>query len=354
MAQRGDDFEGLLPGGRVSANDLAANGPVEVRNAWLFENEILIEGVPGNISALRRSNLGSIWYYDRLPGQLDFAPTASPLSFLFLSDGVLYEVERRLGNQIRGGIPLHFVASASPAATDSTAFVPCLAAGEGRPTIVTVNLATGIEGWRVATRSSVTSAAVSGGSSSRPMIYFAEENKGVYAYPAASAHLGAPDPSWARLTHGRNLHSPVVHGDLVLVGSDEGDFWALDRVTGVAHWSVMSGCGIVGSPAASGDHVYFSNHRGFHCYSREEGKHLWSYRQPGRFLVKRDEGIYVFFGRDTVHALDPETGELLRSMTFSEDIHFLTNMADDDFYAVTADGIVYKIDAGVKSAAEAE
>jgi len=348
VAQRGSDFETLLPGGRVYANDLAANGEVDVRNAWLFEAEILVEGVPGNITALKRDDLSSLWYYDRLPGQCDFAPTASPISFLFLSNGVLYEVERRLGNQVRGGIPLNFVASAAPAATDSTAFVPCLAADVGRPTIITVNLATGVEGWRVATRSSVMSAAASGGSSTRPMIYFAEENEGVYAYPAVSAHRGAPEPSWARLTLGRNLHAPVVHDDIVMVGSDAGDFWVLDRVTGIANWSARSGAAIIGRPWASGDQVYFSNERGFHCYSREDGKHLWSYRQPGRFIVRRDEAVYAFFGRDTVHALDPKTGDLLRSATFAEDIRILTNTSDGDFYAVTTDGVVYRVDTGIK------
>ena len=351
VAQKGSDLETLLPGGRVYANDLGVDGPFHVRNAWLYENEILVEDADGSITALSRDNLSALWYYDRLPANVDFHPTASPVSFLFLSDGALYEVERKLGNQIRGGIPLNFVAAGAPAATDSTAFVPCLASDVGRPTIVTINLATGIEGWRVATRSSVLSAAVSGGTSSRPMIYFAEEKEGVYAYPAASAQRGAPDPSWARLTHGRNLQAPVVHEDVVLVGSDRGDFWVLDRVTGLAHWSVMSGAAMKGRPWLSGDQVYFANERGFHAYSREDGKYLWTYKAGGRFVVRRGEAVYLRQdgpgGDDTIHALDPKTGELLRSVTH-KGVHFLTNMMDDNFYAVTADGVVFKVDVGVE------
>jgi len=341
-------LETLLPGGRVYANDLSADGPIQLRNGWLFENEIILEGVAGDIYALSRTNLGSIWYYDRLPGPLDQDPSASPISFLFVSDGVLYEVERRLGNQVRGGIPLNFVPSASPAATASTAYFPVLAADIGRPTIVTVNLATGIEGWRVATRSSVMSSVARGGSSTRPMLYFVEENEGVFAYPADSAVFAPPKPSWARLTYGRNTHAPVAFDDVVLLSSDEGDFWALDRITGNVNWSVMSGSPVLSSPWASGDQVYFTNGRGFHAYAREDGKHIFTYERAGQFLVRRPEAVYVYVGHGTVHALGVNDGKLLRTVDFGEGVRFLTNMTDGNFYAVTQSGFVFMVDIGIQ------
>ena len=341
-------LETLMPNGRVYANDLAANGPVEVRNAWLFDNEIILEGMAGDITALSRGNLGAMWYYDRLPGPLDQEPSASAFSFLFVSDGVLYEVERKLGNQVRGGIPLNFVPSASPAARAPPAISPVLGADGGPPTIITVNLSTGLEGWRVATRSSVMTSVVSGGSTTRPMIYFAEEKASVYAYAADSSASGAPGHAWATLTYGLNKHAPVALEDLVLLGSDEGDFWALDRVTGTVNWSVMSGSPLLDSPWASGDQVYFTNGRGFHCHAREDGQHLWSYERPGQFLVRRTDAVYLYVGRGTVHALDVTNGKLLRTVNFGEGVRFLTNMADGNFYAVTQNGFVFMVDLGIQ------
>jgi len=341
-------LETLMPNGRVYANDLAANGPVEVRGAWLFENEIILEGVAGDITALSRGNLGAMWYYDRLPGPLDHDPSASPFSFLFVSDGVLYEVERKFGNQVRGGIPLNFVPSASPAATESTAYFPVLAADVGRPTVITVNLATGIEGWRVVMRSPVMTSVARGGSNTRPMIYFAEENAGVFAYPAVSATSGPPSQSWARLTYGLNKQAPVALDDLILIGTDQGDFWALDRITGNVNWSVMSGSPLLDSPWASGDQVYFTNGRGFHAYAREDGTHAWSYEHPGQFLVRRPDAVYLYVGRGTVHALDVNNGKLLRTVSFGQGVRFLTNMADGNFYAVTQNGFVFMVDLGIQ------
>ena len=62
---------------------------------------------------------------------------------------------------------------------------------------------------------------------------------------------------------------------------------------------------------------------------------------------ERGEGFRMV-SREILLYLDPKTGDLLRSMTFSEDMKFLTNMQDANFYAVTPDGIVYKVDQGLE------
>jgi outer membrane protein assembly factor BamB len=176
------------------------------------------------------------------------------------------------------------------------------------------------------------------------MIYFAEEAGVVYAYPADSSSMAAPGAAWMRVTHGRILHSPVVLEDLLLVGSDEGDFWALNRITGRVEWSVMSGAPIYESPAASGDQVYFSNSRGFHAYDRTEGVHKWTYEMGGRFIVRRPEAVYVEVAQGVVHALDVKTGEKLRKHNFGEGHYFLTNMADGTFFMVTDHGFLFLVD----------
>jgi outer membrane protein assembly factor BamB len=180
------------------------------------------------------------------------------------------------------------------------------------------------------------------------MIYFAEENGGVFSYPAAPATAAAPSPAWARLTLGLNKHAPVALEDMILIGSDQGDFWALDRVTGNVNWSVKTGSAFHMAPWAAGDHVYFVNGRGFHAHSREDGRQMWTYELPGQFLVRRPDAVYLYVGRGTVHALDVNTGKLLRTVNFGEGVRFLTNMTDPNFYAVTQNGFVFMVDVGVE------
>jgi hypothetical protein len=147
-----EHFDGLLPGGRVLSNDMARDKDVHLIGAWLFEDAILVEDVTGKILSVDRNNLAPKWFFERLPKTLDHPPGASPVSFLFISDGNLYEVQRSYGNLMRGGIPLHFIPSGACTGSESSAYIPALAAPEGKATLFTVNLATGIEGWRIATR----------------------------------------------------------------------------------------------------------------------------------------------------------------------------------------------------------
>lgn len=341
---------GLLPEGRIFSHDLASDRELSMRNAWLFGPQLVVEDTHGRLTSLDSHDLSAQWYYARLPGPLDFAPAPTPISLVMISDGMLYEIDRRFGTHRAGPYDLRFVPSAGPAASGSTAYVPSLMGEEGNLTLVTINLATGLSGWGVATRGSIACAPVLGGSATRPAIYFVTETKGVFSYPAESSAAPAPEPSWVRGTHGQNLVSPTIRDDLLLVGDDKGNLWALNRVTGGVDW-VQYGDGgkpITRSAWISGDQVYFTRGNAFYAVDRDNGKILWSLPMSGDFVVRREEGVYVRTDDGVVHAVDATSGEVMRSVKFGRGTHFPANMDGTTFYMVSANGFVFAVDVPLK------
>ena len=326
----------LLPDGRIYPNDLSVK-------QHLFDSHVLVLDRDNNVTALDRKNLEAKWYYSRLGHQLDFPPSVGAVSVAMIADGVLHEVDRWYGNQLHV-FPLDFIPSAGAGASDSTAYVPSLAAGAGVKTLTTVNLATGIEGWGLSTRGSILHAPIVGGTAVRPTVYFTSEDGGVFAYPATSAAKSTPVPSWMAGTHGRNVAPPTLFEDLYLVGSDQGDLWAFDRVTGEVAWLSLSGSPITEAAFGSGDQVYYRNANGFHALDRAKGKALWTLPEDAMFIVRRPEAVYVQTDNWVVKALDPMTGEVLRSVRFPRETVFLTNQMDGIFYAVRPDGFLFAVD----------
>jgi len=333
----------LIPDGRIFSTDLAADGPVAIRGGWLLENLLLIEYADGSLLALDRISLAPRWHFTGLTAPMEFPPAITPASVLAISEGMLYEIDRKYGNQL-GVHRLGIVPSAGPAGTDSTAYLPALASMNGNRTLSTVNLADGTPGWGRATRGSITVAPVIGGTSGRPVLYVATSLGEVFAFPAAAARFGAQDPTWSAIVHGQVLHQPVLSDDLLLVGSERGDLWGLDRITGNAVWVNYSGEKILASAWPMGDQVYFVNEAGFHAISREGGQLLWSYDGMARFLCRRGGTTYPMTGPGLVCAFDSASGEMLRSAEFPEDTIFLGNTVDHIFYFLTPDGLVVAVD----------
>ena len=195
-------FTDLLPAGRVYTNDLAATGEFKVLSAYLFGGEILVQDVTGGVLSLNRRNLEPKWSYTGMEDVLDHPPAVTPISVLLVSKGLLYEVERKYGNELHK-FRLGFVPSAGPAGTDSSAYLPSLGGVEGNRTLITLNLANGLEGWGLATRGPIGAAPKIGGTATRPMVFFATENGAIYAVPASSSVSLEPEISWSRSAYGR-------------------------------------------------------------------------------------------------------------------------------------------------------
>jgi len=136
----------------------------------------------------------------------------------------------------------------------------------------------------------------------------------------------------------RSLNPPVVIGDTIYFGSDDGNFYALDVESGYMRWVFKSGAEINSVPYADKEQVYFGSKDGkLYALSRETGQEVWNFpvRSQINSQVQRYKDYIVFVGdADAVYFLSPDGKEQFR-------IHnpgwynFTFLMADDVMYFAT-------------------
>jgi len=136
----------------------------------------------------------------------------------------------------------------------------------------------------------------------------------------------------------RSLNPPVVIGDTIYFGSDDGNFYALDVESGYMRWVFKSGANINSIPYADKDQVYFGSKDGkLYALSRETGQEIWNFpvRSQINSQVQRYGDYIVFVGdADAIYYLSLDGEEQFR-------IHnpgwynFTFLMADDVMYFAT-------------------
>ena len=136
----------------------------------------------------------------------------------------------------------------------------------------------------------------------------------------------------------RSLNPPVVMGDTIYFGSDDGNFYALDVKSGYMRWVFKSGAEINSIPYADKDHVYFGSKDGkLYALSRKTGEEAWNFQTRSQInsQVQRYKDHIIFVGdADAVYYLSPDGKEQFR-------IHnpgwynFTFLMADDVMYFAT-------------------
>src|SRR5436305_9190854 len=67
---------------------------------------------------------------------------------------------------------------------------------------------------------------------------------------------------WKLQTAGPVRSSPTLAGSLVLVGSGDGNLYAVDAASGRLAWKAATGGGVDSSPAVAGDSVFFVSRDG--------------------------------------------------------------------------------------------
>ena len=98
---------------------------------------------------------------------------------------------------------------------------------------------------------------------------------GVFPAPSGQALAGL---QWRFMTNGDVISSPVPAGDVVYVGSGDGNLYGIDRVTGTKKWSFDAGNAIHSSPAVGGGSVYFGTRDGhFYAVDVATGKQRWKF-----------------------------------------------------------------------------
>ncbi len=130
---------------------------------------------------------------------------------------------------------------------------------------------------------------------------------GLFALDAATG-----DERWHFQTVGPVYHSsPVVAGDAVYVGAQDGNVYAVDLATGEERWRVETGAAVYASPAVVDEVLYVGSTDGFlYALDAATGEQRWRLEIG---IVRRssaavaDEVVYVV-GGDFLWAVDTATG----------------------------------------------
>ena len=132
--------------------------------------------------------------------------------------------------------------------------------------------------------------------------------------------------SWTFQTGGRVRSSGAIVGDIVYIGSADGNVYALDAQTGEKRWAFRTGAEVYSSPAVANGLVFVGSRDGrIYALDAETGAAKWTH-QVGRPVrasgVVVDSVLYIGSGevpherglfeqtRPNLWALDVETGEV--------------------------------------------
>jgi len=136
----------------------------------------------------------------------------------------------------------------------------------------------------------------------------------------------------------RSLNPPVVIGDTIYFGSDDGNFYALDVESGYMRWVFKSGAEINSIPYADKDQVYFGSKDGkLYALSRETGQEIWHFpvRSQINSQVQRYGDYIIFVGdADAIYYLSPDGKEQF-SINNPGWYNFTFLMSDDVMYFAT-------------------
>lgn len=148
------------------------------------------------------------------------------------------------------------------------------------------------------------------------------DHSGVYADSSSGIYGGV---LWRKQTGGAVRSSPTIAGSLVLVGSSDGNLYALDADTGQEKWKFTADSAVASSAAVASGRVFFSSYKGtFYAVSFANGKLLWKTQ----------------FGPDAPRSYQNEIGE--HSATYDGDFILSSAAVLNDTVVVgSGDGLVY-------------
>jgi glucose dehydrogenase len=111
---------------------------------------------------------------------------------------------------------------------------------------------------------------------------------------------------WAAPTGDKIQSSPAVSGDLVVVGSDDGYIYGLERLTGKRLWRVKTGAAVTSTPAIVGDTVFAAS---------SNGTVMAIHAADGDVAWEHDAGSKISFSSPAVDAntvvIGTDAGQLL-------------------------------------------
>lgn len=155
------------------------------------------------------------------------------------------------------------------------------------------------------------------------------------------------EAAWSRPTGGDVFASPSVGGDLVVVGSEDGAVYGIDRATGDQRWKATTDDAVQSSALVDGGQAFVGSNDGrLRALDLADGSTEWS-TDLGYQLVSSPAlaGDLVLVGADGLHALDRSTGDERWTSPTGDVIVSSPAVADGIAVVGSNDGSVYGIDA---------
>ncbi len=178
---------------------------------------------------------------------------------------------------------------------------------------------------------------------------------------------------WTFTTGQRIVSSPVWSDGAVIFGSDDGNVYAVEAVSGRQRWMHRTGGPVASSPAVADGRVFVLSYDGrLHALNAKTGELLWKFATEGerRFEARGLHGMQprsqtfadmfdvylsspavadatVFFGSGDghVYAVHAATGELRWKLRTGDVVHASPAVAEGAVFVGSWDGKLYAIDA---------
>ncbi|MDI6783124.1 MAG: PQQ-binding-like beta-propeller repeat protein [bacterium] len=152
----------------------------------------------------------------------------------------------------------------------------------------------------------------------------------------------------SRISDGLQFPPAVGEGKL-FYGTEPGELYALDAITGKTLWRKKVNGSIVGSPAYAEGYIYVSStDGGIYCFSARSGKPKWKFQTSGAITASprvADGILYLGSGDYNFYALDSKTGKLKWKFQCGNFISSRALVNQDKVYFGSWDGNAYCLDA---------
>ena len=189
-------------------------------------------------------------------------------------------------------------------------------------------------------------------------------HSGVYEDSASGNYSGV---LWHKQTGGAVRSSPVIAGGIVVIGSADGNLYALDADTGHEKWRFSADSAVMSTAAIASGRVFFSSRAGtFYAVKFEDGKLLWktSFRPDAPRAFEQETGerpasyevdllsssaavfndtVVVGGGDGFLHALNARSGRPLWKFRTEGRIRSSPAISEGIVYVGSYDGSVYAI-----------
>lgn len=278
---------------------------------------LLVEDRGHRIHAITRDTGEHRWFID-LPAATTQTPggTASALTFVCTDD--VCAVTRAHGSRMMGS-------SAAPYTTEHLAFFPSGRAASIEDTLYvgrlapfglqSIDLATGHAGWSYACASPILDSVVLGDGAIAQVISITEDGL-LFSMPprAATESAWSPKENWYRRLAGTRPATPMtLHGDNLLLGSENGFLYNVDARNGGVRWKTGTGRDLHHmEPLVAGDAVYQRADGGVSAYDLASGNPLWSVAGATRVLSRIGDRVYVEMGSEVAVLAAASGSELTR------------------------------------------